>query len=40
MKNIVDDFTIRGLGQAGHIKRMEEGRIPKKVLNRKFHNTR
>jgi hypothetical protein len=23
-----------------YIIRMEEGRIPKKVLNRKFHNTR
>jgi hypothetical protein len=25
---------------AGHTIRMEEGRIPKKVLNGKFHNTR
>jgi len=40
IKNIVDDITIRGLGQAGHIKRMGEGRIPKNVLNGKFHNTR
>jgi hypothetical protein len=31
---------IRRLGWAGHIIRMEEERIPKKVLNGKFHNTR
>jgi len=40
IKNIVDDITIRRLGQAGHIKRMEEERIPKNVLNEKFHQTR
>jgi hypothetical protein len=39
-KNIVEDIKIRRLGWAGHIVRMEEGRIPKKVLNGKFHNTR
>jgi hypothetical protein len=38
--NIVEDIRIRRLGWAGHIMRMEEGRIPKKVLNGKFHNTR
>jgi hypothetical protein len=38
--NIVEDIKIKRLGWAGHIIRMEEGRIPKKVLNRKFHNTR
>jgi DNA-binding PucR family transcriptional regulator len=38
--NIVEDIKIRRLGWAGHIIRMEEGRIPKKVLNGKFHNTR
>jgi hypothetical protein len=39
-QNIVEDIKIRRLGWVGHIIRMEEGRIPKKVLNRKFHNTR
>jgi hypothetical protein len=38
--NIVEDIKIRRLGCAGHIIRMEEGRISKKVLNGKFHNTR
>jgi hypothetical protein len=38
--NIVEDIKIRRLGWAGHIIRMEEGRIPKKVLNGQFHNTR
>jgi hypothetical protein len=38
--NIVEDIKIRRLGWAGHIIRMEEERIPKKVLNGKFHNTR
>jgi hypothetical protein len=38
--NIVEDIRIRRLGWAGHIVRMEEGRIPKKVLNGKVHNTR
>jgi hypothetical protein len=37
--NIVEDIKIR-LGWAGHIIRMEEGRIPKMVLNGKFHITR
>jgi hypothetical protein len=36
MKNI----NIRRLELAGHIKRMEEERIPKKVLNGNFHTTR
>jgi hypothetical protein len=38
--NLVEDIKIRRLGWAGHIIRTEEGRIPKKVLNGKFHNTR
>ena len=38
--NIVEDIKIRRLGWAGHIIRMEEERIPKKVLNGAFHNTR
>jgi hypothetical protein len=37
--NIVEDIKIRRLGWAGHIIRMEEEWIPKKVLNRTFHNT-
>jgi hypothetical protein len=37
--NIVEDIKIRRLGWAGHIIRTEEGRIPKKVLNGKFHTT-
>jgi hypothetical protein len=36
--NIVEDIKIIRLGWAGHVIRMEEGRIPKKVLNGKFHN--
>jgi hypothetical protein len=36
----VEDIKIRRLGWAGHIKRMEEERIPKRVLNRNFHTTR
>jgi hypothetical protein len=28
--NIVEDIKIRRLGWAGHVIRMEEGRIPKK----------
>jgi hypothetical protein len=36
----VEDRKIRRLGLAGHIIRMEEERIPKKVLNGTFHNTR
>jgi len=38
--NIVEDIKIRRLVWAGHIIRMEEERIPKKVLNGTFHNTR
>jgi hypothetical protein len=38
--NIVGDIKIRRLGWTSHIIRMEQGRIPKKVLNGKFHNTR
>jgi hypothetical protein len=36
----VDDIRIRRLGWAGHITRMEEERIPEKVLNVKFHDKR
>jgi hypothetical protein len=36
----VDDIKIRRLEWAGHIIRMEEERIPKKVLNGNFHATR
>jgi len=32
----VEDIQIRRLGWAGHIIRMEEERIPKKVLNGNF----
>jgi hypothetical protein len=38
--NIVEDIKIRRLGWAGHIIRMEEERIPKKVLYVNFHTTR
>jgi hypothetical protein len=38
--NIVEDIRIIRLGWTGHIIRMEERWIPKKVLNRKFRNTR
>jgi hypothetical protein len=38
--DIVKDIKIRRLEWAGHIIRMEEERIPKKVLNRNFHTTR
>src|SRR5215475_9838178 len=38
--NIVEDIKIRRLEWAGHIIRMEEERIPKKVQNRNFHTTR
>jgi hypothetical protein len=38
--NIVEDIKIRSLEWAGHIMRMEEERIPKKVLNGNFHTTR
>jgi hypothetical protein len=37
--NIVDDTKIRRLGWVGHIIRMEEKRIPKKILNGKSQNT-
>jgi hypothetical protein len=36
----VDDITIRKLGWVGHIIRMEDERLPEKVLNGKLHNTR
>jgi len=36
----VEDIKIRTLEWAGHIIRMEEERILKKVLNRNFHITR
>jgi hypothetical protein len=36
----VDNIKIRRLEWAGHIIRMEEERIPKKVLNGNFHTTR
>jgi len=32
--NIVEDIKIRILGWAVHVIRMEEGRIPEKVLNK------
>jgi len=38
--NIVEDIKIRRLEWAGHIIRMEEERIPKKVLSGNFHTTR
>jgi hypothetical protein len=37
--NIVEDIKIRTLGRAGYVKRMEEERIPKKVLNGNFYAT-
>jgi hypothetical protein len=36
----VENIIIRRLEWAGHIIRMEEERIPKKVLNSNFHTTR
>jgi hypothetical protein len=36
----VEDIKIRRLEWAGHIIKMEEERIPKKVLNGNFHATR
>jgi len=36
----VEDIKIRRLEWTGHIIRMEEERIPKKVLNGNFHTTR
>jgi len=38
--NIVEDIKIGRLGWAVHIIRMEEERIPKKVLNGNFYTTR
>jgi hypothetical protein len=38
--NIVEDIKFRRLGWAGHIVRIEEQRIPKKVLNGNFHTVR
>jgi len=35
---MTDDIKIKRLGWAGLIIRMEDERIPKKVLNWKFHN--
>jgi hypothetical protein len=34
--NIVEDIKIRRLGWAGHIRRMEEERIPKKGTEREI----
>jgi hypothetical protein len=36
----VEDIKIRRPGWAGHIIRMEEERIPKKILNGNFHTIR
>ena len=36
----MEDIKIRRLEWAGHIIRMEEDRIPKKVLDGNFHTTR
>ena len=36
----MEDIKIRRLGWAGHIMRMEEERIPKKVLNGNLYTTR
>jgi hypothetical protein len=36
----VEDIRIRRLGWAGHMIRMEEETIPKRVLNGNFHTTR
>jgi len=38
--NIVEDIKIRRLEWVGHTIRMDEERIPKKVLNGNFHTTR
>jgi hypothetical protein len=38
--NIVEDIKIRRLECVGHMIRMEEERIPKKVLNGNFRTTR
>ena len=36
----MEDIKLRRLGWAGHIVRMEEQRIPKKVLNGNFNTAR
>jgi hypothetical protein len=36
----VENIIIRRLGWEGHIIRMEEERIPKRILNGNFHTTR
>jgi hypothetical protein len=36
----VEEIKIRRLGWVGHIIRMEEERIPKRVLSETFHNSR
>ena len=38
--NVTEDIKIRRLGWVGHITSMEDERIPKRVLNGKFHTTR
>jgi hypothetical protein len=38
--NIVEEIKFRRLGSAGHIIKMEEHRIPKKVLKGNFHTAR
>ena len=38
--NTEDDIKIRRLGWVGHVIRMENERIPKKVLKGKLHNIR
>jgi hypothetical protein len=38
--NIVKDIKIRRLEGVGRVIRMEEERIPKKILNGNFHTTR
>jgi hypothetical protein len=38
--NIVDDIQIGTLVWVGHFVRMEDERIPEKVLNGKYHNKR
>jgi hypothetical protein len=38
--NTVEDIKIRRLEWAGHIRRIEKERIPKKFLNGNFHTTR
>jgi hypothetical protein len=38
--NIMDDIKLRRLVWVGHIIRLEDERIPKKVLKTKLHNTR